>query len=236
MKVAILSDIHANNIALERVLHDTQRFGIEHLLVLGDIIGYYYWPDKVFDLLCSFTSVDLILGNHERMLKSVIEDQSKIHQIIAKYGSGLNKTIEKLTVDQQNFLINQPSERQLNIDGCKIFVCHGSPFNNDQYVYPDAPHSLLKRCALSDFNFVFMGHTHYPFCFHHNNTTVINPGSIGQPRDIGNLAAYVIIDTQNRSTIFRRVLFDIKTITKECEKHDPSLRYLKEVLMRNSTF
>ena len=236
MRIAILSDIHANSIALERVLNDVRRFSVEYLMILGDIIGYYYWPDKVLDLLCSFTSVDLIAGNHEHMLKSIIDGQDKINQIISKYGSGINMAIEKLTVNQQNYLINQPSERQLNIDGCKIFVCHGSPFDNNQYVYPDAPHSLLQRCALSDFDFVFMGHTHYPFCFQDNSTMLINPGSVGQPRDIGKLASYVIIDTQNKSTIFRRVAFDIKPIIKECEKHDPNLQYLKKVLTRNSTF
>lgn len=236
MRVAVLSDIHANSIALERVLQDIRRLSVGHLIILGDTIGYYYCPDKALDLLGSFMSIDLIAGNHEHMLKSVIESQSKINQITSKYGSGISKAIEKLTADQQNYLTNQPSERQINIDGCKIFVCHGSPFDNNEYVYPDASRLLLERCALSDFSFVFMGHTHYPFCFQNNSTMVINPGSVGQPRDIGNLAAYAIIDTQNRSMIFRRVPFDIKPIIKECEKYDPNLRYLKDVLMRNSTF
>ena len=234
MKIAVLADIHANYIALKQVLADAKKFKAERILVLGDLVGYYYWPDKVLKLLEVFESTAYILGNHERMLKSIIDGKSSIDQIVLKYGNGIRKAVDKLTDEQKYDLTNYPSEKKLKLCGCNIFMCHGSPFNEDQYVYPDSPRSLLERCVLPDFDFVFMGHTHYPFSYQSNNTMVVNPGSVGQPRDIGNLASYVILDTNNKTVVFRRVLFDIEPIINACNKIDPGYKYLKEVLMRNS--
>jgi putative phosphoesterase len=234
MKIAVLSDIHANHIALDKVLSDCRRFGVECLLILGDIIGYYYWPDLVIDLLSAFPSVEMIQGNHERMLQDILCNPERMNDITQKYGKGLEIAAKKLTASQQRNLTSQPSARQLCLDGCRFFLCHGSPFDSDLYVYPDADRSLLVSCAVPGFDFVLMGHTHYSFCFHAKGTTVANPGSVGQPRDIGYLASYLTVDTQNKSIIFRRVPFDTKPIIEAVTKEDLNHPYLKEVLMRKS--
>ena len=97
---------------------------------MGIIVGR-----RALDLLDSLGSIDLIQSNHERLLDFVFQDHNKLKNITRKYGSGIQKAIEKLTVAQQYYLINQPSERQLLIDGCKFFLCHGSPFKNDVYIH-----------------------------------------------------------------------------------------------------
>ncbi len=236
MRIAVFSDIHANNIALKEVLNDAGQFNIDHLFILGDIIGYYYWPDDVLELLSIYSSFDFIKGNHEAMLKEVLENKIEINMIKSRFGTGIEKTIAKLTADQQDFLINLPGEKHININGCKFLLCHGSPFDMNRYVYPDSDFPLLKKCAVSGFDFVFMGHTHHPFCFHHNNITVANPGSVGQPRDIGNLASYLIVDTDNKTLVFRRIPFDINPIMKECMKNDPDKPFLREIFLRNAKF
>jgi predicted phosphodiesterase len=84
----------------------------------------------------------------------------------------------------------------------------------------------------SKYDFVLLGHTHHSFYFQNNNTTVINPGSVGQPRDIGNLASYAIINTQNKTSQIRKVYFEIKEIVDECKRRDPEINYLQDVLKR----
>ena len=74
MKVALISDIHANFYALETVVQDLDKECVESVIVAGDLIGYYYWPHKVVDLIMSDSRFFCIRGNHERMFKEALAD------------------------------------------------------------------------------------------------------------------------------------------------------------------
>jgi predicted phosphodiesterase len=149
MKIGILADIHANKFALKNVLEDAKQLNVEHLLILGDTIGYYYWSSDVLNLLSNFKSqIDMIAGNHEIMFKSALENKNSIKQITEKYGSGIKQAIKNLSKQQQKFLNDLPDTKSLHIDGCNILMCHGSPTNKQEYIYPDAPLASLQQCAL----------------------------------------------------------------------------------------
>ena len=135
MKIAILSDIHGNDIALKPVLEKAQKLGVTKLFILGDFVGYYYRPDKVLQLLEDW-DFEAIQGNHEGMLRSAWSDSSQIKKITQKYGQGLKFAIEKLSNEQVQFLVKLPSWKQINIDGIKFELCHGSPWDRDVYIYP----------------------------------------------------------------------------------------------------
>ena len=96
MKVAILSDIHANIFALKKVLTEIKELKINKIFIAGDFIGYYFWPRETLNILEQF-DIFAIKGNHEDLLFKVIDGKISSSQILKKYGSGLNLAIENLT-------------------------------------------------------------------------------------------------------------------------------------------
>ena len=193
MKLALLGDIHGNHRALRAVLSAASLTGVEYLLITGDLVGYYDAPLAVLDMLHSWKYY-LVRGNHEDMLKTARSDENFLSQIDARYGTGLRSATEQLSDKQLDELCNLPHPLELEKDGCKILLCHGAPWDINQYVYPDAQPELLERCALQDYNLVVLGHTHYPMTHRIGKTLVVNPGSVGQPRDGNYKAAFATFD------------------------------------------
>jgi putative phosphoesterase len=231
MKIAVLSDIHGNTVALAAVLAEVRAAGIERLFVLGDFVGYYYRPDEVLAQLAEFKT-SMVRGNHETMMEESQHDDHAAKEVRAKYGSGVAHALQKLSASQIKELLALPETARVTEDGVTFFLCHGSPWDNNEYIYPDASEEVLKKCAGQGTDFVLLGHTHRPFIYTYDDTTVLNPGSVGQPRDVGNLASWAIINTANRSVMPRRTLFDVAPVIEEAQGIDPNVPYLTDVLQR----
>jgi len=201
MKIAILSDIHGNAHALAEVLKEIKHLKITRLFILGDIVGYYYSPDKVLQMLASF-EVTMIGGNHENMLKEIQGNVIEERKIREKYGSALSASLETLSSNQLEFLTNLPDTIVEKIDNTRMTLCHGSPGQLDQYIYPKARKELFEECMLlAGTEYLLLGHTHYPFIYVSNSGTIMNPGSVGQPRDHGNMASWAVFDSINKSVV-----------------------------------
>lgn len=231
MKLALMADIHGNHLALQAVLAAASLAGVEKLLVAGDLVGYYSYPREVLELLYPWDK-HMVRGNHEDMLVAARTDSEFLAQVDKRYGTGLRVAIEKLDSQQLNDLCALPHPISLDLDHCQILLCHGAPWDIDQYVYPDAPTELLERCAVQDFDLVVLGHTHYPMSHRIGNTVVVNPGSVGQPRNRHPGASWAIFDTGSRSLEFRVEHYDPTVIVRDCEQRHPELLYLSEVLLR----
>ena len=231
MKIGILSDIHGNNVALKTVLEEVEQAGVDELFVLGDFVGYYYNPHEVLAQLAPYTTT-MVRGNHETMMEGSLRSEETKEKVRAKYGSGVAHALAKLAPEQVSELLALPEMVKVTRDGVTFTLCHGSPWDNDEYIYPDASEDILKRVAFEGTNFVLLGHTHRPFMYTHGGTVVLNPGSVGQPRDIGNLASWAIIDTANRSVVQRRTAFDTAPVMEEAKRIDPNVPYLVDVLTR----
>ena len=121
MKIAVISDIHGNYDALVEVLKEAKCENIEHLLVLGDIVGYYYHPDNILAALSEW-SFDIIKGNHEKILEGLIADSSLSESIRLKYGSGHQEAINKLTSKQLDFLHGLPETKSVTFEGLSILM------------------------------------------------------------------------------------------------------------------
>lgn len=231
MKIAVLSDIHGNHLALKLVLDEARILGIERLFILGDIVGYYYHPDIVIQLLEDWHK-EVIQGNHEAMLKEAEGNTSVADAIRKKYGSGIDFAFDKLNKNLIDELVGLPSCKTIHIEGVRFELCHGSPWERDCYIYPDSEKDVLDKCAISGAGFVFMGHTHRPFVYQKDNTAAVNVGAVGQARDRGGMASWVVVNTVNRTLIFKNTLYDPSSIIEEVKKTDPHLPYLHQVLMR----
>lgn len=231
MKVALLADIHGNESALRSVLDAARRENVERLFVAGDLIGYYFAPRKVLELLDEWDTA-IVKGNHEDMLIASISDDSFLQQIDARYGSGIRQALTELTPQQIKYLCDLPHPLIVYVDELRVLLCHGAPWDVDQYIYPDASDSLFYRCVADNFDLVVLGHTHYPMIKKIGNTVLVNPGSVGQPRHCVPGACWAILDTADCSVSLRSEEYDYSELIMECNRRHPELPYLSEVLQR----
>ena len=232
MKIGLLSDIHANAHALRAVLKSAKKKGVDKILCCGDYVGYYYEPDEVMFLLNDWDWVG-ISGNHEAMLYDWLNEENR-NVIKTKYGSGISIAAKKLTNEVASELCEMPCVYRLQIDNYKILLCHGSPWDRDIYIYPDAVEGVVNKMFEydPDFDVLVFGHTHYPVIWEKNKTKIINPGSVGQPRDRRPGAAWALWDTDTNDVTFYRENYDVDPVIEMCRKYNPDIKYLADVLLR----
>lgn len=231
MKIAVLSDIHGNYDALAEVLKKAKKECVEHLLVLGDIVGYYYHPDKILKALSEW-SMDIIKGNHEYILEDLIKNPSSRESLRLKYGSGHQEAIKKLSTEQLDFLKNLPETKTVHFEKTSLLMSHGSPWSNDYYIYPDCDKETILKCDSASHDFVLIGHSHYAFAIKNAKSILINPGSVGQSRQTGGKACWSIIDTTNMSFQLLSTDYNIQNLISEIEEKDSDILYLTKVLKR----
>src|SRR5881398_122239 len=186
MRLAVLADVHSNLPALQAVLADVDRIGPDGIWVAGDHVGYNPWPNEVLEIL------------RERHVRAV--RWTRIH--LTPAGVGYLKDLEDRT-------------RGSMPEGL-VAMYHGSPRNDDEYVFPWAADESIVRAAGAPF--VILGHTHLPMVNRFRSGLVVNPGSVGQPRDGNPRAAWGVLDLTQRSFEVRRVGYDIDAVASEIRK------------------
>ena len=205
MKIAIISDIHGNYAAFQTVWKKIKNYQL--ILNAGDFTGYYPDINPVINQL-KVKKVKNILGNHDRYL---IEKNLPIDinpAVVAPFEDNL----KNITSPNLAFLKNLPQNEIFNINGLKIGLYHGSPFDPDEYIYPDQPLDRFKNLKL---DVLILGHTHWPMVKTVGKMMIVNSGSVGQPRDYDNRASYAILDTKNKKAKIERIRYDFeKTIRK----------------------
>ncbi len=234
MKIAVLSDIHANHYALEAVLSSAKIIKVEKLLILGDNVGYYYNPDKILDMLKEW-DCDMIKGNHEVIMEKLAKGIIEPNSLKNKYGSGHQIAIKKLSSYQFNELVNLPEKKAVTINEVKVLMCHGSNWDSNYYLYPDTNIEVLEKCNEPLIDFVVVGHSHYQFAYRNINSILINVGSVGQSRSVGGVANWAVINTSNKSFELKSTHYDIRPLLAEIKSIDPEVSYLREILKRRNS-
>lgn len=231
MKLAVISDIHGNHYALNEVLKDASKTGIEMLLVLGDIVGYYYHPEKVLDLLAGWR-YEIIKGNHEAILQDLQTGKLVAEEVKKKYGSGHQLALKNLDEKSLQRLFSLPEQKEVIIDNTSIQLNHGAPWSINEYLYPDTGKEKLEQCDAANHDFVLIGHSHYSFSYRCAHCTLINCGSVGQSRQKGGLANWAVINTANKSFEMRATPYDTAELLNEIKLIDPEAEYLSKILVR----
>lgn len=231
MRIGILGDIHGNHLALAAVLSSAREKEIQKLLITGDIVGYYFWPREVLELLNDW-DFEMVRGNHEDMLRQSLSDGNFLKQVDVRYGQGIRRAIEVLNTSQLDWLTSLPHPMKIEIDGCRILLCHGSPWDLNQYVYPDAPESMMEKFTAVTEDWIILGHTHYPMTRQFKGKTIINPGSVGQQRNKVRGAHWAMLDTASRKISAYVEPYDDRWISSQVSLMAPELPYLAEVLVR----
>lgn len=231
MRLGILGDIHGNLPALKAVLHAARLNNVERLLINGDFVGYYFWPSQVLDELTEW-KLSAVRGNHEDMLIQSQNNSDCLLRVNKKYGTGIQIALETLSSNQLDWLKNLPHQLNLTFDDHSLLLCHGSPWSVDEYVYPNSSDETFARCAEGAHTWVVMGHTHYPFIRKTGNTTLINPGSVGQPRNKVPMAHWACLDTETQTVTLKTESYDATEVIQKARQLHPEIPYLANVLER----
>jgi predicted phosphodiesterase len=204
MRLAIIADIHANLEALQAVLGAT-RSRVDAYLCLGDLVDYGANPNECIELLAGVPLLAVVRGNHD---SAVLDgDVSRFRTSHGRHS--VRWTAARLDAAARAFLsASLPSYRSAEL-GLAAF--HGGPLDLEwQYLYPSTdPATLRASLAGVAEPLLFVGHSHVAFRFAFERWTLVNPGSVGQPRNGRPAAHYAICDTASREVTLERVAYDI---------------------------
>ncbi len=216
MKVAVISDIHGNYQALESVMQDVKNKGCEKVFCLGDLAMAGPQPRMIIDFVRKQTNWEVIQGNTDKLIADfspeILENVKNHFPVMAK---ALADDVFYIEDDKKDYLRNLPEQKELNIEGVKILLVHGSPRRNNEDILPDMPLSQVEEMVLGvDADIIFCGHTHVPCGYQTNKKqTVVNVGSVGRPMTGEPKACYVVADFENGafSIEHRFVNYDYET-------------------------
>ncbi len=204
MKVAIISDIHGNMQALEAVLDDIEKEKCKKIFCLGDIAMAGPEPVKAIELIKKLhdkNKIELIQGNTDEMISNYEKFKEKIEAKFPIMANALKKDVEIISQNLKNFLKNLPAQKELDVEGVKILLVHGSPRKNDENITSDLPIEKIEEIMQGiQADAIFCGHTHIPCGYQTNKKqTVVNVGSVGRPFTQNPQACYVITEFLNGS-------------------------------------
>jgi putative phosphoesterase len=186
-KIAVLADVHANLDALEAVVQDAEKRGIDIFLNAGDLIGFGPFPNEVVEFLHS-KNVISVVGNYDlEVIKNHVKNRGP-KRIALEFAK------KELAKSCGSYLLSLPREVRLEVAGKKLLMVHGSLDSVEEHLYHDTPVERLKALAdAAKADVVIVGHSHEQFQKEVNGVLFINPGSVGRLGDGNPQAAYAII-------------------------------------------
>lgn len=228
MRIAFISDIHGNYDAFKAVLKDIKKLKVDKVYCLGDIVNYYYEPHKCINILIK-KKIKSIKGNHENILFETLNNNKKKNYYSKIYGHSINVNIEKLKRKHIIFLKKLKKRIIIKIKDIKIILAHGSPWSLNAYIYPNFKNKIKNSLRKYRADYIFLGHTHIPMNIKINKkTSIINPGSVGQPRNKCNNACWAIFDTENREINFIETKYKKKKLIQNINKYEGKNSKLKK--------
>lgn len=223
MKYLIFSDVHSNLEALQALEAFARRQKIDAYLFLGDLVGYNASPNECTQFLQSLSPLFMVRGNHDKAVAG--HDPLQSFNPIA--AAAIIWTRDTITTQNKLFLMSlKKGPQEVNRD---ITICHGAPYDEDYYIF--GPFDAVESFYHFSTKFCFFGHTHLPRIYIKRDNMVeeilvekdklhlkieegarylINPGSLGQPRDRNTKASFVIFNTQTNKLTFYRIPYDFR--------------------------
>lgn len=230
MRIAVISDIHGNIFAFRAVIKQIQKSCVDRIFFLGDFTGYYYHPKLVYQKLKKLKAT-IILGNHEELLFDCLDGKIKVEQLSLKYGSGHKLALKQFSKTEIEEIRKLSYHHYETILGVSIAFYHGSPFDKNYYLYPNADREIYNKCD-TGMDFTFVGHSHYPFITQMPNGLLVNVGSVGQSRKFGGIANWCLLNLENKTIEMQSTPYNINPLIDLVNKYDPDIRYLSVILKR----
>jgi predicted phosphodiesterase len=227
MRYAIISDIHSNLEALEVVLKEIDRIGVDRIVSLGDLVGYNANPNECVRILRD-RGVSSLMGNHDAAACGR-KDPADFNPIAR---SAILWTRHALESEIQDLLKRLPDEGSLNGG---ILLTHGSLLHRDHYLASHA--DIMENIgqmqeAEPRIRVLFFGHTHIQIAFAYDGERLdvissptfsirddrlylINPGSVGQPRDKDPRCGFLLFCEETQTVEFIRLPYDVRACSEK---------------------
>ncbi len=203
----------------------------DDVVCLGDLVDYGPSPGECIDLLID-QKIPVIMGNHDSAVAFRMDcgcgyEYKHLSQSTREY------TWDILKNDQIEFLRKLPQSIERVVNGKKFYFTHGSPVSFYDYIKPDTPEDIIKELIRGvEAQFIFIGHSHLPFVRKVEGVTLVNPGSVGQPRDEDTRASCAVFDTDTLQAEIFRVDYDMEIVFDKIRKNMPNADELISILKR----
>lgn len=216
MKIAFISDIHGNAVALDTVLEDLTRNQVDKICVLGDLCYRGPEPKRSLDLVRSLET-DVIKGNADEwvvrgVLKGEVPDKA-----LELMNTERNWTVSKLGPEDLDYLQSLPTEIKFEHEGISVHAFHATPDSLFEVVLPDVEDSVAQSKLMPEGAQVYVyAHIHKPYIRYINGKVIMNIGSVGLPFDGMAKSSYGLVEIENGRlrTSIQRVDFDQEKVVE----------------------
>ena len=218
MKIAVFSDIHSNIEAFRAVMLDIEAQKPDHLICLGDLVGYAPFPNEVIAAVRSL-DIPVIMGNYDQGVGNDLNDCGCAYKTDEERVLGnisLEWTKKVTTPENKIYLKNLLPRYQMTVGDYQILFVHGSPRRINEYLFPERPDESLLHVMMNETaNILFFGHTHRLFSRMVQDIWFINDGSVGRPKDGDWRAGWVLLTIEENLPLeigFRRCEYDLESL------------------------
>lgn len=200
MRIAILSDIHSNYYALEAAIKDIEKSNIELIIINGDLVTDFPYPNRVIDEILKLNNkykLVIIKGNREEYLEAQIDDG------ITSLNGSIKYTYNSLSEDYRKLLSSLPYSYTID----DIYIAHASDNNTKELFFYDSPNTkeYIKRM---NYKMIVCGHSHVAFSLSYDGKIFINTGPLGHLNNSFN-GTYLIVDTKTYEYEHRFINYDL---------------------------
>ncbi len=240
MKIAVISDIHANTSALEAALDKIKSLKTDKIFCLGDILMAGYDPNGTAKIITELDNLEIIQGNTDKMVACFSEELlEKAKKKSPCMGYALEDDLKIIDEKYKDFVRNLPESKYIEINGLKIQLVHGSPRQQDENIYPNlALEDVEKMVESSSADLILCGHTHIPCGYSlESGKTVVNVGSIGRSMTEDKMPYWAMLDIDDNGTFqieHTSVKYDNKKVSEYIKNRgfkcalDLAKMYIKE--------
>jgi predicted phosphodiesterase len=219
---AVFSDVHGNLPGLEAILAHIERRGVPHTLCLGDLVGYGPSPNDVA-LLVRDRDIPSLMGNYDQGIGFETGDCGCVYKTDEQRAEGavsLAWTQEAVSDEVKAYLRTLEDHFVLATPAGDLLAVHGSPRRINEYLFEDRPASAMERMAREyPYPAILFGHTHVPYARPVGQTTFVNVGSGGRPKDGDWRVCYAVVDPAQLGTPgfvdFVRVPYDYERLQRD---------------------
>ncbi len=198
MRVAVITDIHANLPALQACLAEIDRLAVDATYCGGDLVGYGPHPNEVCALIAE-RGIPTIYGNYDHAIARDLDDCGCAYTTAEDRELGQRSvawTLAHTDAASKAFMAGLPFDLRLDLGGHPVHLVHGSPRKVNEYLFEDKPASLYERLAAAeDAEVMVFGHTHKPWVADFGGVRFVNCGSVGKPKDGDPRAGFALLES-----------------------------------------